>query len=137
MTAALGSARAGDALFLMDIDDFKVINDQHGHTVGDLVLREFSRRVTRCIRVDDVAIRYGGEEVLVILRRPGAAGIHLFDQRLRDELRTIKPTVTYSAGSVIVGGTELAAQALERADALLYEAKRSGRNRTHVEPAPS
>lgn len=130
LSPALARVRTGDALILIDIDHFKLVNDEHGHTAGDQVLTQFALRVRRCIRLQDDAIRYGGEELLVIMLRPGVAGVRRFDLQLRDEIQSIEPQITYSAGAVIITGSESPALALERADALLYEVKRSGRNRT-------
>lgn len=136
LSPTLAGARAGDALILIDIDHFKQINDEHGHTSGDHVLSQFARRVRRCIRLGDEAIRYGGEELLVMMLQPGVAGVRRFDLQLRTEIQNIEPSITYSAGAVIIAGSETPEHALERADALLYEVKRSGRNRTIGDHAP-
>lgn len=133
----LSGAQAGDALILIDIDHFKRINDEHGHTTGDHVLTQFGRTIRRCIRLQDEAIRYGGEELLVMMRQPGRAGIRRFDRQLRAEIQSIEPVITYSAGAAIIGISEAPGLALERADALLYDVKRSGRNRTVGDHNPS
>ena len=122
---------------LMDIDHFKVINDTHGHTVGDQVLTAFARRVRQAVRLRDGFGRVGGEEFLLLLPDVTAkeAEIILADVSsiIRDSsLAADAPSlrVTFSAGlcPIMPGVTVSAAYA--RADQALYRAKMAGRNRT-------
>lgn len=119
---------------LFDVDHFKRVNDTHGHLAGDAVLREVSRCMSGLPRGGDTAVRWGGEEFLVILTGVGLDGARLFAERVRraiEELRVgdVGP-VTVSAGvSELEFGEEESGPAVARADASLYEAKSRGRNR--------
>jgi diguanylate cyclase len=143
-------ARAGEpALVLMiDIDHFKSVNDTHGHSVGDLVLKEVARALSDCIRPMDTLARYGGEEFAMIL--PNCAP--LFGQTVAERIRThvLRASVAASPSqrvsvSVSIGGAfapqwvrSSAALWVERADQQLYLAKSQGRNRSCLEqPAMS
>jgi len=117
---------------LLDIDHFKRFNDNHGHAAGDRVLREVCSTVLRCMRKLDLAVRWGGEELLVVL--PGARleqAARTVD-RLRIAVENLKieglPPVTLSGGVSEMAPNESSDAALARADARLYEAKSAGRN---------
>ena len=123
-------------LVLADLDDFKPINDQHGHAVGDEVLREFASVLRRTVRESDLAGRWGGEEFVVILTGTDSdGGIHLAE-RVRRSLgeRTFVGrdgshfTVTCSFGVAqhSAGGDER--ELFANADRALYRAKRRGKN---------
>jgi diguanylate cyclase (GGDEF)-like protein len=119
---------------LFDVDHFKAVNDTYGHLAGDIVLREVSRTMTELPRGGDTAVRWGGEEFLVILTDVGIDGARVFAERVRraiEELRigSIGP-VTISAGiSELELGEDEPGAAIARADASLYLAKSHGRNR--------
>jgi diguanylate cyclase (GGDEF)-like protein len=119
---------------LFDVDHFKRVNDTHGHLAGDMVLREVSRTMTELPRGGDTAVRWGGEEFLVILTDVGFDGARVFAERVRlaiGELRVadVGP-VTISAGvSELRLGEDEPGPAIARADASLYLAKSQGRNR--------
>jgi diguanylate cyclase (GGDEF)-like protein len=127
----------GVALF--DIDHFKTLNDAAGHLAGDQALRQVASVVRRELRADDMAYRYGGEELLLVLpagvRRVAAAA-----ERIRKAVETAaiahpgRPgpgtVVTLSAGVAAAEGDVDAF--LQRADAALYRAKSEGRNRVVV-----
>ena len=125
------------ALVVMDIDHFKTVNDTHGHDVGDQVLVEFSRRVKEALRPEDLAIRWGGEEFLVILPSIPAENARAMLTRLHEILRgTPFPTragplqITASSGlAILARGDESSAAAISRADKALYAAKQAGRDR--------
>jgi diguanylate cyclase (GGDEF)-like protein len=121
---------------MADIDHFKAINDQHGHLVGDSVLESVARSLQAGLRESDLAVRWGGEEFLMVLKNcePGEA------VRIADNLRqTVMSHPVNTSGqevpvSISIGVTQLAvgempSQAIDRADAALYRAKESGRNR--------
>src|SRR5690606_9243038 len=123
------------ALVLLDIDDFKQVNDTLGHSAGDRTLREFAAMLKSELRPDDRSARYGGEEFVLLLPGAAADGAVEMVRRLQRRLaeRTLlgaaaKPQFTFSGGVTTVVGGDLA-QALELADDALYEAKRSGKNR--------
>jgi diguanylate cyclase (GGDEF)-like protein len=117
---------------LLDIDHFKRFNDNHGHAAGDRVLREVCSTVLHGMRKLDLAVRWGGEELLVVL--PGA---HLEQaartiERLRAAIEKLEieglPRVTVSGGVSEMTPGEAFEKVLARADAKLYEAKSAGRN---------
>jgi diguanylate cyclase (GGDEF)-like protein len=136
--------REGSALSLivLDLDEFKKVNDTHGHSVGDDVLRMSSSVLKRSLRTGDVAARYGGEELVVILPKTDAAGARVVAERLRSAIAlspVVAPAgsihVTASVGVATVHGPgcrETAARLFEAADGALYDAKRAGRNRVCV-----
>jgi diguanylate cyclase (GGDEF)-like protein len=124
----LAAMRPGDAALLVDLDYFKRINDNAGHTAGDQVLRDFGALIRTVVRGRDYAIRYGGEEILILLPGSGAAGAHRLDRRLREAWAQAQPAVTYSAGIAVVG--EGLRPVVARADEAMYTAKALGRNRT-------
>jgi diguanylate cyclase (GGDEF)-like protein len=117
----------------MDIDHFKLVNDQHGHDVGDSVLTEVSNQLTAAFRSSDYVSRWGGEEFLIALTRTGIDDASLVLDRLRaqiaDSRRLSRTPVTMSIGSTEWRPGEDLHTALKRADTALYEAKDAGRNR--------
>jgi diguanylate cyclase (GGDEF)-like protein len=123
---ALGRLDDGDIVIMLDLDHFKLVNDEHGHAAGDEVLRVFGRVLRACTRGRDVVGRYGGEEFVVVLARPGTA--EPFLQRLRIEWAAHRPRpVTFSAG--VARSTGDTDDSLARADRALYFAKAAGRDR--------
>ncbi len=137
---AVGARRYDDALslVLLDIDEFKAVNDRFGHDVGDEVLREVGRRLREACRAGDTVARIGGEEFALILTRTSAGGAMTAAERTRS-LISDSPVAT-SAGTLDVtvsagvawAGADIGfdAQTLyHSADEALYAAKREGRNR--------
>ena len=136
----LRARREGTALsaIMLDIDHFKLVNDQHGHVCGDDVLRALSARVRRLARTTDIVGRYGGEEFLFVLPHTASAEAEGLAERLRARIAETPIaglTVTASFGvSTCPAGEPLSAlELLERADAALYRAKNAGRNRVSVD----
>ncbi len=128
---------------MMDLDHFKRLNDEHGHLLGDEVLREVAKSMTGVLRSTDTAYRYGGEELVVLLRETGLEDATTAAERLREAVRAIsmpdspQVRVTTSAGVATRNArmshyTELVAEA----DDALYEAKRRGRDRVVTANAP-
>jgi diguanylate cyclase (GGDEF)-like protein len=127
------------AIAMIDVDHFKAVNDSHGHDVGDAVLREVSARLRGSVRDTDVVARYGGEEFVVLL--PGTP-VQAAQQALVRLQRSLSEAlfmhegedvfVTFSAGVTLWRDGESLEATLSRADEALYEAKRTGRNRTCV-----
>jgi diguanylate cyclase (GGDEF)-like protein len=111
---------------LLDLDHFKVFNDSYGHPTGDLLLREAAAAWRAALPPEAFLARYGGEEFTLLFRGLDGAAAHAAVDRLRD-LTPLRQT--FSAGLARWDGTEEPAAALARADAALYEAKRTGRNR--------
>lgn len=120
------------AFAILDIDEFKSVNDTHGHLVGDAVLRAVADVLRRATRPFDVAGRWAGDEFIAILPGADQSGALLFVDRIRADVETLDGLhcpVTVSAGvAEWTRGQEITA-ALDRADRKLYEAKRAGRNR--------
>jgi len=131
------------ALLFIDLDGFKLVNDEHGHAVGDGVLCAFSKRLSRLVRADDAVARLGGDEFAVILPAtvPGVAerlaeAIVAMAQRPFDIDGTRVQIGASVGGAYGSPGTTLDASALCReADARLYEAKRRGEHRRVTNPA--
>jgi diguanylate cyclase (GGDEF)-like protein len=133
--------RAGSpfSLALLDLDHFKEINDVHGHVIGDDVLCEVSRILTSTFRASDLAVRWGGDEFLVLLPDVALDGAVIFADRARMQVESLSfpgvGQITMSAGIVEIDANEDPRAAIARADTQLYEAKGAGRNR--VKGAPS
>lgn len=126
------------ALMMLDIDHFKGVNDQHGHDVGDAILRDFAERVQRNIRGVDLACRYGGEEFVVLMPDIDHAQAQLISERIRASVGEMPFSigegrslhVTVSAGvSLTQAENDTPDTLLKRADVALYQAKDSGRDR--------
>ena len=125
---------SGDSLaaFMVDIDHFKSINDNHGHAVGDEVLKAVAATLESTARSTDIVCRYGGEEFSVLL--PDTSMDEAFDvaEKIRLALEALKPAgleVTASLGvSATCQNPETPQDLLEHADKCLYVAKRNGRN---------
>jgi diguanylate cyclase (GGDEF)-like protein/PAS domain S-box-containing protein len=115
---------------LLDLDHFKVVNDEHGHAAGDEVLRSFGALLSAQIRAHDTVCRIGGEEFAVVLDDLGVPDAIALIDRMRTSWAAASPRpVTFSAGVAAVAA-EGGAAALAAADLAMYEAKGSGRNRT-------
>ncbi len=121
------------ALIYLDLDDFKRVNDAHGHATGDAVLRLVADAMRRAVRQADVVGRLGGDEFGVLMPETDGAVAHAAADRLATGIRTVfrgTPSVTASIGVVAVGGTEAGAdELLHAADQAMYEAKRTGKDR--------
>jgi len=136
---AARARRAGSpfSLALLDLDNFKQVNDRHGHAVGDEILRQVSQVLASMFRASDLAVRWGGDEFLVLLPDVSAKGATIFAERARIQIETLRfPSgpITISGGVVEMDRNESPRDALARADAQLYEAKRAGRNRVKGTP---
>ena len=132
------------SLVILDIDFFKKVNDTYGHATGDAVLVALAETCRRALRETDVAARLGGEEFAVLLPMTAEAGALEIAERLRTRLAATSVPIsngrlnfTVSLGVATFSGQDEAETALARADAALYRAKGSGRNRVEVaEPSP-
>lgn len=126
-------------MMLIDIDNFKQINDQHGHSAGDAVLLRVAATLTRKLRGSDLCARIGGDEFAVLLPNTTEATARDVAEKLRSALQSHggEPMcigeLSLSIG--LVEGIELVEPLLRRADAAMYEAKRSGKGRVVVAPA--
>jgi len=129
----LDSMVPGDAVALLDLDNFKVVNDTLGHAEGDRVLVDLGQYLLESVRDADCVARFGGEEFLVLLRGAGD-GAGVIVERLLAGWRATGATVTLSAGTALhVAGCTPEAT-LKRADGLLYQAKAEGRDCVVTEP---
>ena len=131
--ALAGRSRNPLTLAYIDVDKFKSINDQYGHSEGDRVLRDFGKTIRECTRRSDSAARVGGDEFAWLLTNMEAEGaaeaVSRLRHRLRESLRVGGKAVTCSIGAVTF--KELpsdAEEAMRAADALMYEVKRQARN---------
>jgi diguanylate cyclase (GGDEF)-like protein len=131
------------AAYLIDIDHFKLINDRYGHSAGDAVLVEVARRLRETLREQDLIVRWGGEEFLVLVRTALADHVDALAQRLISALEEVPVSVdqtripiTGSIGyaSFPIGPNRLGVhweRAVELVDAAMYLAKAQGRNRAY------
>ncbi len=138
----LGRARRADdtmGILMVDVDRFKLLNDRHGHAVGDVVLRAVARTIAAAVRDVDLPARYGGEEFVVLLRRPSREVAMEVGERIREAVQGIDlaavgvERVTVSVGAAVGdGGTQGVGELVVAADRALYRAKRFGRNRVEA-----
>ncbi|MDX6621587.1 MAG: hypothetical protein QOK36_3973 [Gaiellales bacterium] len=123
------------ALVVLDLDDFKQVNDRHGHAAGNEVLRGAGEILRRVARHSDVAARYGGEELVLLVRgdeQSATAAAARFVEGLRALRFTGGLRVTCSAGVAALAHAGDSAALFEAADEALYEAKRRGKDRVVV-----
>lgn len=127
------------SLVIADIDHFKKINDTYGHLAGDQVLKELGRILVNVLRKGDVAGRYGGEEMVFLLRETPLLGARTFAERLRELIsghsfiydgKKIPVTISLGAATVTQGNYKNPMELIKKADEYLYKAKKTGRNRT-------
>ena len=157
MSASKRSHHHGALLFL-DLDNFKSLNDTHGHSVGDLLLIEVAERLKACVREADTVARFGGDEFVVLLceldTQPAEASEQAIAvaEKIRIRLSdlyvlqaapsgpatgTIEHQCTASIGVAIFRGRdESQSSVIDRADAAMYQAKEDGRNRIRLAPCP-
>lgn len=132
------------AILLADIDHFKQINDRHGHHVGDRVLGSVGSMLLGDLRESDIAVRWGGEEFLIVLVGCDSEESRRIAEKLREKIATSPIAVdgqsfavTLSIGVSQYAGAELPDETVSRADAALYAAKSGGRNRVEVAEEPN
>jgi diguanylate cyclase len=132
----------GTAVMMVDIDRFKAVNDEHGHLLGDKVLRAVAHVLGTNIKGRDVAARLGGEEFAVLLPDTSQSGATSLGRQIcslvahgrikRSDGQGTIGQVTVSIGVAVAQENEPLEKLLERADEALYRAKRAGRNRVEV-----
>jgi diguanylate cyclase (GGDEF)-like protein len=146
------------ALMFLDLDNFKPLNDAHGHSVGDLLLIEVARRLSTCVREMDTVARFGGDEFVVMLgelepdRTQSITQTAAVAEKIRASIAApyrlkvahagqpdtlVEHHCSASIGVVVFANHEASlAEILQRADAAMYQAKESGRNtvRFHSQP---
>ena len=135
--------RQATAVMLIDVDKFKQINDQHGHEVGDEVLKQVAHAIRGNLRAGDSAFRYGGDEFLVLLPGRSAVGCAAIAPRIATSFCEWVGVAVTSVGTevgVSIGVTEVVSpldalrDVMRLADAAMYEAKRRGRGRIVIQP---
>ncbi len=124
---------------MLDLDHFKKINDQHGHSIGDQALIHLCNLLKSGLRETDLICRYGGEEFIIVLPDAAARGAHFVVDRLRIKVANSpliidhdKITLNVSAGVAALQGGETGEKLIERADKALYQAKENGRNQVII-----
>jgi diguanylate cyclase (GGDEF)-like protein len=142
LASGLKTMHGAFVLALFDVDNFKQVNDSHGHVVGDQVLQEVANGIKSCVRGDDVVARIGGDEFALL-----ASGFTLqqAEARLRTVLESLArtfngsndlPRVTLSCGIAECSAGDTSKSLTARADRALYDAKHQGKNRVAVRTAP-
>jgi len=143
MRRLAADGKLNGTVFLADIDHFKRINDCWGHATGDAVLVEVARRLRETLREQDMIVRWGGEEFLVIVRALGPDAVEALAQRMLDvvgatptehEGRVIGSTISIGYATFPIEPTLLAVsweRAINLVDTALYLAKAHGRNRAY------
>jgi len=127
------------SICMVDLDHFKLVNDHHGHNVGDEVLASVAQVIREGLRDSDQVARWGGEEFLILFPSTDATEAKIVLERIRQALRNTGVSrsvpelkVTFSAGVAACQSGDSLPVSIDRADRALYVAKASGRNRTEV-----
>lgn len=120
----------------MDIDNFKDVNDTHGHLIGDEVLKEFADIIRTSVRKIDIVGRWGGEEFMIILPLTDVNGAQILAEKLRAKISEFKFTgvgnLTASFGVAETRGELNKIEVVFKADSAMYKAKKSGKNCVRV-----
>jgi len=122
---------------MADIDNFKKINDNYGHEVGDFVLKSFTKALKKSLRQEDMLGRYGGEEFVLVLPNTDIEKAFQASERIRHKIEKLKikeinGNITASFGITGLLSTDDEKSLIKRADDALYEAKKNGRNRCEI-----
>lgn len=131
------------SLMMLDVDHFKAINDQWGHSTGDAVLKQVAEIISDNVRLSDFVFRYGGEEFLIVLVETSAEEAHVVAERIREQLASREIRLPAGGSVRVTASLGLAAfqdhpdynELIETADKALYDAKNAGRNRTIIAKA--
>jgi diguanylate cyclase (GGDEF)-like protein len=122
-------------LVLIDLDFFKSINDEHGHPVGDEIIRRISSILQVGARVSDAVGRLGGDEFIIMLRDTDLPQASIIAERICRQVESLNGLrLTVSVGLAISSVTDTPESLLKKADAALYNSKRSGRNMVTCHP---
>ncbi len=124
-------------LILLDIDDFKLVNDTYGHNLGDILLKEFSLLLKNSIRETDILGRWGGEEFLIVVSHTSKEAILTLANHIKEKIEKHSFSkvnkITASLGISLVKKNEDVNSFLFRSDTALYKAKRNGKNTIEIE----
>jgi two-component system cell cycle response regulator len=133
------------ALMMFDVDHFKAVNDQFGHSAGDEALRQLADRALRGVRSIDLVARLGGEEFVVVMPETNLAAATMVAERLRQSVAAEpfllhasgeRRPITISAGVAVAEAGDTVDTLLQRADDALYAAKDAGRNKVIAQKSP-
>ena len=126
------------SLLLLDVDHFKAVNDNFGHSAGDAALKSLSHCVSDCLRSSDMLFRYGGEEFVVLLSETDRAGAQMVAERIRATVEAYpfvhkdrELSLTVSIGSASLAAKDDCQRLFNKADTAMYKAKEAGRNQVH------
>jgi diguanylate cyclase (GGDEF)-like protein len=134
----VGRYAAGVSLLMLDLDEFKRVNDEHGHPAGDAVLREMARVLKETLRTVDSVGRYGGEAFVIVLPHTSPEEAHATAERIRRKVqghvfwvgaKPLNVTVSVGVASYPSPTVDSPASLVREADRALYRAKEAGRNR--------
>jgi len=124
------------SIIMLDVDNFKRINDEYGHDVGDMVLKNRAKAIEGNIRSSDIAARYGGEEFIIALPKTNGEGALLVAERIRQDFKKRKVKVNHEeVGTTVSVGVATYEEGddletlIKKADEALYEAKRTGKDK--------
>ena len=128
------------SIVMIDIDDFKSINDRYGHWAGDRCLEELTRLIKKILRGTDFLARYGGEEFIAILSGADEQGVGIVAEKMCRIVERARfhyqgeeiPLTISIGGTAVMASDQTAETVFKRADMALYEAKRTGRNRSVI-----
>ncbi len=131
------------SLVLLDLDKFKLVNDNYGHSAGDYILKTLVTCINETVRGSDILFRYGGEEFVLILSGTDIRGAQRIAERLRFAIETYpfvydrqEIAMTASFGIASLKNRDDAEQLFNKADSALYQAKNAGRNQVHYYAEP-
>jgi len=129
------------AVWVLDIDNFKIVNDTYGHTTGDTVLQETGKNLLKTLRRSDVLARFGGDEFAIIMPEHSGEGMEPTGERLRKSIEDLTVpcgdaniSVTISIGGIWISkdSSRSVNDVIRSADSQLYRAKQNGRNRVEL-----
>lgn len=134
---SLGEKKVPMSLLFLDVDDFKAINDRYGHMVGDQVLKGIAGCIKSVVRSGNDAVRFGGDEFVVVLESTRADDARLVAERIRgcvSELRFLEcaPDLTLTLSIGLIEGDALISELIAKADRAMYASKNKGKDSTTV-----
>lgn len=137
MSHQMEKVKRGDenmVIMMIDINDFKIVNDTCGHVVGDLILKECAEILTKSIRSSDVLFRFGGDEFLVVMSAAGENESDVLEQRIADNLKEWNDSaneydvnISFSIGCAMLTESSDLLDVVDQADKLMYEDKQEGK----------